>query len=308
MLCENGEYETAIILYNDLGQYKDSKEKLKNVEKQKKYDEAINNIERGLYYEALTILSDLQDFKDSKHYIEEYKENVCKELVHERKYGDCVELCEKLSVTNEYYYESLYNIGLTLYGSGHKVEAAEYFNKCIEQYSEAEGYIEEATYIEKYEKAVYEMKCGNADSAYDLFSEVPTDYRNTAELKERCLKYYGLTGDWNCYQYENSKGKIITDGGDIKYSLEITVFFYFLTGYDNEESFTIKEDGKDHYASYRMGGKYHGEPINMTISGGVVNWSGAYSSSYSFDSNTGILTYYFNNGTESKKWYFKRES
>ena len=75
-LMDNNKYEEALILFEDLGEYKDSKDKINNIYEilyQEKYNAAENAFSAGNYDEALSLYKEVIDYKDSKDKIIEIK-------------------------------------------------------------------------------------------------------------------------------------------------------------------------------------------------------------------------------------------
>ncbi len=72
----NGDYESAISLFKELGGFKDSEEQIINCEnaiKQEKYDDAIKLFENNNHFDAIEILLSLEGFSDSESKIAEIK-------------------------------------------------------------------------------------------------------------------------------------------------------------------------------------------------------------------------------------------
>ena len=65
-LLENGDYDNAIIVLSELGNYKDSVRKLTETKNIQKYNNANKLFEEKKYDEAATLFSELGDYKDSK--------------------------------------------------------------------------------------------------------------------------------------------------------------------------------------------------------------------------------------------------
>lgn len=79
------EYDEAIELLRELGDYKDcvenleiAEERIKEIQRSKNYEQAVFLYEAGRYDDANKIFSELDDFRDSKEYSEKIKETVDK--------------------------------------------------------------------------------------------------------------------------------------------------------------------------------------------------------------------------------------
>lgn len=89
-LMESKEYNSAIAIFTDLGDYKDSPEKIEqinNMIKQAAYDEAVKLVDAGEYESAITAFEALGDFSDSKQKVEEVKT-----LIKDKAYDHAVQL------------------------------------------------------------------------------------------------------------------------------------------------------------------------------------------------------------------------
>lgn len=108
--CEymaNKEYDSAIEKFTELGGYKDSKEKIEeinNLIKQEVYDEAIKLMNAGEYDAAITAFEGLGDFLDSQQKIEEIRKiimdkayDAAVQLMNNRDYDEAITAFEDLA-------------------------------------------------------------------------------------------------------------------------------------------------------------------------------------------------------------------
>lgn len=159
--CEymaNKEYDPAIEKLTELGGYKDSNEKIEeinNLIKQEAYDEAIKLIDAGEYDAAITAFEELGDFSDSPQKIEEIKT-----IIKDKAYDEAVQLMD-----NESYDEAI-----TAF------EALDGYKDSIEKIEEIRGIICE----QKYAAAEEAYAKGDYETATGLYFEV-TPYKDSRE-------------------------------------------------------------------------------------------------------------------------------
>ncbi len=92
-MINEGKYEEAIDAFNKLGDYKDSKEYIKECEtaiKDINYNKAIGLMQAGKYQDAIVAFEALGDYKESITRI-----NICKNHINGEKYNQAIELMNK---------------------------------------------------------------------------------------------------------------------------------------------------------------------------------------------------------------------
>lgn len=286
ILKESGDYVLAKDAFSALGKYKDSKELCDEMQHFIDYNDALSKIESGAYADAVDIMNDLGDFQDSDKYVSNYKEKGCEELYNKGMYEKCISYCRKYSISNDYYIESLYNYGMSVYNNGSVESAASYLKECVEQHPDVNSIIAEAETIKKYNQAVSNMNSGNIDYAYELFSEIPSSFKNTNSLRSKCAKYAGMAGKWKCVAWEQADGTMVTDRHMSDHDITVSVSI-------SEDSESISVHWGNTGETFRMGGKTrYGYDVNMTVSGGVIRWEGGTADWYTFNTNTGVANYY----------------
>ena len=82
-LKESGEYDQAIIVFEELNDYKDSKEQVNDCT----YETAIELKENGKYEDAITIFKEIENYKDSKNQIKD-----CETMIKDIKYDNAIVL------------------------------------------------------------------------------------------------------------------------------------------------------------------------------------------------------------------------
>lgn len=157
-LMENKEYESAIEMFTNLNGYKDSAERIVQIDnmiKQEEYDAAIKLVDAEKYDEAIAALEALGDFSDSKQKIEEIKT-----LKKDKAYGIAVQLMDDES----------YEEAITAF------EALNGYKDSNEKIEEIKGIICE----QKYVAAGEALAKGDYETALSLYYEV-TPYKDSRE-------------------------------------------------------------------------------------------------------------------------------
>ena len=88
-LFDSGEYEKAQKAFEELGEYKDSKEYLERANAEISYTNAVSLFDSGEYEKAQKNFEELGEYKDSKEYLE--KANA---IITEERYNHALELFE----------------------------------------------------------------------------------------------------------------------------------------------------------------------------------------------------------------------
>lgn len=88
-LFEAGEYEKAIVIFEALGDYKDSVQKIADCERAIRYNEGMALMDAGNYDEAISVFESLDGYEDSTELIEK-----CNTAIMDGKYDDAVALME----------------------------------------------------------------------------------------------------------------------------------------------------------------------------------------------------------------------
>lgn len=106
-LTEEKNYRTAKKIYEDLGNYKDSKEQIKKLDelieeerKENKYQSAIVQYKSGNNSDALTYFQEDESYKDSVYYIGKIKKE-------SGKYDEAISYFNKVKSTSEFYKDSI---------------------------------------------------------------------------------------------------------------------------------------------------------------------------------------------------------
>ena len=214
-LTVDGDFDAAEAIYNTIKEFKDSNDKINNLDMLRRYDEAVTFINQGKYYDALNIFEDLGDFKDSSKYISDNIENAINELYSNELYPECISLCDKYELKNDYYYSSNYKYGIELYNNDKSSQAIYYLENCKSHYPEVEEYIKNANQEVTYETAINNANNGYINSAIELFSEIK-DYKDSSQWISKCEEASDYFVKYDLYKYEI----IMTSGNKLEYSAD----------------------------------------------------------------------------------------
>lgn len=184
-LMEGGDYEGAIEVFQKSSDYKDSKDKIDECNKEinlQSFNEALKNND---YETALSYIGDLPD--DSIELSEEDKEafyNLAKEKTDSGNYNTAVEC---LQIIGDY-----------------KDAKSEYSN------------------VSNYSDALFDLKYGKLETAKEKLSLIDADYKETSTLLSLIDQYSIYDHNWTCYwaQGKSANGKIYGENDDrTKYNL-----------------------------------------------------------------------------------------
>lgn len=146
-LFEGGKYEDAITNFEEVEDFKDSKEKIKEA----KYRLAVQYFENKNYGKSKQLFEELKDFKDSKEKVKEAKYGLAVQYFKNKDYGKSKQLFKELkdySESNSYLdeidridvvqlTESIYEKACKSFDSGEYEEALKDFNSIL-QYNDSE--------------------------------------------------------------------------------------------------------------------------------------------------------------------------
>lgn len=181
-LIEENNYTEAIAIFEELGEYQDSEEKILEC----KYQNALLLIDAKDYSAAKSALEELKgynsdietkiqlcDYSIAKNYLEKGKYDKAQELFTELKdYGDSADMVKECSYRN----------ALSLIESKKYEEAIEILSK-IKKYSDSSEKINEAKYLYVTEN----LSAKNETTVKYLTELAKIKYRNSADLKQELL-------------------------------------------------------------------------------------------------------------------------
>ena len=244
---DSGDYETAINMYEELGNYKESKNKLleskycfakkfmeakkyselieefKKIEDYKdakdlivscdrsiRYDEAISLAKSGRYEAALIKIKSLpNDFLDKEKLELEYVQIQSKTFYDVKDYESTYKLLRQYDIKNDLFMESCYQVALS-YKKSKKYENAITCFQEIKNYKKSRSHIINCEKTISYNNAVDLMEQGELNKATKLFSKVGKGFKKVNQFLALCTKYKRYVGIWKCYKHS-----IIQDDGDI---------------------------------------------------------------------------------------------
>ena len=163
-LYENEQFDEAIEIYRELGDYKDSKDQAGICRDQKNtaiaYNNALQAFEKGNYLDAKKIFLNTIEYKDSAERIDQCNkayfesiQNEVSEYMGSENYSSAITLLEKISDYND---------------------AADLIQKCNDAINESIR-----------QKALDYMEKGNYSSAISLLEQI-SDYNDAADLIKEC--------------------------------------------------------------------------------------------------------------------------
>lgn len=97
-LLTNKDYESAILQFQDLGDYKNSKQMINEVN----YQKAIDLVYSQKYDDSIAIFTNLGDYKDSKEFITATKFQKAVDLLAQKKYDDSIAIFSSLGNDEKY--------------------------------------------------------------------------------------------------------------------------------------------------------------------------------------------------------------
>lgn len=101
-LMENGDFDMAIAIFEELDEYKDSEKMITNVTNEKIYKEALNCLENGNFYTAIDLFESIIDYKDSNKKLIECKYNLATYYFENKEYSDAEKLFKELDYNDSY--------------------------------------------------------------------------------------------------------------------------------------------------------------------------------------------------------------
>lgn len=249
-LAEVEKYREAIGILEDIEDFKDSAKLLAEYQTEADYLDAINYAENGKYKDAIVLLENLGDYKDAK----------------ERS----VELC--------------YQFGISEFENENYANAKNYLEKISDSKNVTDMLSEcelQLFYEDLYSTAQVSMTAGNLYDALNYLKQLPTGYRNIADLIELCDKYKNVAGEWKCVGYDGSDNRWITDEKACR-----------------KHDFIVKVDIDGNLSLIN----YNFDYKNLEYTGTTLKWESVFEP-HTLNISTGTLTYTANFG--GKDWTFK---
>ena len=179
-LMEDGSYDEAISFFDELGDYKDSKDMIKKSQ----YKKGIKLFEDGSYDEAIKEFNSLDNYKDSKDKAIESKYRIAESLFENESYDEAREVFGVLvdyKDSKEKTAECSYRKALSLI-ENHSYDDAIYELKWLSDYKEYYDKIQEAIYNhakQLYDKKIYTESAG-------LFSNI--EYKDSKECFKEIIQ------------------------------------------------------------------------------------------------------------------------
>ena len=199
----NGEYDKAIELFENLGDYSNAREKVKEAT----YAKASRLLEDGQYDSALAIFEGLGDFSDSKEQVSECTYRKAHQLYKAKEYTEAINL---FNTINEYkdtaaqITECYYAAACEKFAEGRYQEALSDLLQIMKEKNVSELYqkIAEKDPQCVYSKAIELYNDGEFKQAADLFQDIST-YADAQLYQERAVFMNKLQGTWKDEKYES---------------------------------------------------------------------------------------------------------
>ena len=199
----NGEYDRAIELFENLGDYSNAREKVKEAT----YAKASRLLEDGQYDSALAIFEGLGDFSDSKEQVSECTYRKAHQLYKAKEYTEAIDL---FNTINEYkdtaaqITECYYAAACEKFAEGRYQEALSDLLQIMKEKNVSELYqkIAEKDPQCVYSRAIELYDDGEFKQAADLFQDIST-YADAQLYQERAVFMNKLQGTWKREDFES---------------------------------------------------------------------------------------------------------
>lgn len=171
-LFEQGQYEEAKSVFEELGDYRDSKEQVSNC----KYNIAQGMFEQGQYEEAQTVFEELGEYQDSKEQVSKCKIKICEALIDKMGWGLIIPSYSALEAAEQ---------ALSYYNGLDEKEKTQVRNKDIlatpEENEECRETLAREAAEERIEKEVLE----EAVKEVKKYLKNPSSYQERTDMKSR---------------------------------------------------------------------------------------------------------------------------
>ena len=227
-----GDYESAAYVFEQLENYKDSTEQIKNCQtavSDREYNEAVTLMNEGKYSEAIKAFEALNGYKDSSNMIANCQTAILDIAYHEAEqlkesgnYSKAIDAFQKLNGYKDSktqieecqtaIKEENYASAMALKNSGKYSEAITVLQK-LNGYKDSNTQIEECwTAIKEaqYQQALLLKKSGRYDEAYDTFlsiagyKDVDSILKTDPDMKHLAQFQVGKTVTFGNYEQDNS--------------------------------------------------------------------------------------------------------
>lgn len=205
LFIEEDEYENALMMFESLGSYKDSEERIIATQ----YLQAQYFAENEEYEYAIEVLQEITPYEDSEELLGEYIAGHMAVLAENEDFSDLEDYLEIASDIDSDELEEVcaYYEAVLAYNDGDYEEAAEVFLD-FEDYENAEKYYAMAAH--KYYEQSYEM-VDSDETPKSLFAKLE-EYKDDKEINAMlCSNVYNsvkLYGEWEC---ETGETLVFTD-------------------------------------------------------------------------------------------------
>ncbi|MBQ4629495.1 MAG: tetratricopeptide repeat protein [Clostridia bacterium] len=205
-LLKSGDYDEAIAIYKELGDYKDSENKIDLC----KYQKAGQLTESGKYDEAIVIYTELGNYKNCKSQLSLCKYNKAVLLCNDGKYGEAAVILEELGDyedSAEILKMCNYEKGSALIDEGKYDEAKEIF-KNLGDYEDSKDMLNECDY----QQAIALVSEGKYDEAVSVFEDLG-DYEDSSSKAVECNRRL-------VHEYCSNRGAVTIVDGKFTFKLK----------------------------------------------------------------------------------------
>ena len=258
----DGDYEDAKDLYLELGDGENAKEC--------DYRQALAWMDQDKVQEAQEIFQTLGDYKDSAQQVVECQYRQVTALMAQGSYQRALELIMEMGTykdSDQQATECKYQIALTLLEKGNHAQAQEMFT-ALEDYKDSKDQIKEC----KYQAALVLLEEGEIVKGYDALIALKNYKDSAAKAKSVKTTYDRIkakpkifrTGSWYLVEADRCglRTKVVNST-----TVKITIGWADSASEDNIWEFTCKWDPKTGRANYTKGVHYHTEWIENEKTG-----------------------------------------
>jgi TolA-binding protein len=133
---KSNDYEEAIAIFEELGEYKDSAQLIK----ESKYNLARESLNQNNYKDAIALLEEITDYQDSTQLLFDTKYALGKKHLDEKSFEDAISLFEEIPDYKDSHELLIYSKALEQYYLGEFIEAKSLLEK-ISDYSDSKVYL-----------------------------------------------------------------------------------------------------------------------------------------------------------------------
>lgn len=190
-------YVEAEKAFRSISDYKDSSDYLEICQNYINYDKAKQDANKGNFKNAVELLKALpSSFEDSDELEKEYALSLGEICLSEKNYDEVISLYEEYQFINDTYYEACYQKGILCQNQNAFDDAMYFFIKC-KNYRDASKKEKECISGRDYDIAIQCMEEGTLTKAIEMFKKAG-NYKEAKKYKKLCEKSRHYAGMWKC--------------------------------------------------------------------------------------------------------------